>query len=165
MRPAKTLYLWHQAKEAKQRAEAERSKLIREKEEQQANVERLTRDLEAEPAPCTPDEQIARLLREQELWMVRKEWEQFLCSYDEREQQLTAEVQLQQMEIWKWEQELEESARKEYDRIGERVSNPVVEVRNQSCMGCFLPLSMQKWSEWRHAKRLVTCDECGRILV
>jgi predicted nucleic acid-binding Zn-ribbon protein len=165
MQPVKHLLLWHRAKEAKQRAETELSGLEREKEEWQEKLERLTRTLSTEPAPSTPDEEIARLLREQELWLMRKDWERFLASYQEREAALSDEIHRQQFEIWKWEQELDEALLKEYHRIGERVSNPVVEVRNQSCMGCFLPLSVSKLSEWRRAKGLVTCDECGRILV
>ncbi|MFY0546074.1 C4-type zinc ribbon domain-containing protein [Brevibacillus sp. H7] len=165
MLPAKRLLLWHQAKEAKKRAEAELDSLEREKREWQKKLESLEQSLASLAAPASLDDEIARLLREQDLWAARKDWERFITACQERETALMEEIHRLQFEIWKWEQELDDSLLNEYHRIAERAAHPIVEVRNQSCMGCFLPLPLGKISEWRRGKGLVTCDECGRILV
>jgi predicted nucleic acid-binding Zn-ribbon protein len=51
-----------------------------------------------------------------------------------------------------------------YDELAERFERPVVEVKNKSCLGCFMPLSMVNLSAWRSAKGVVQCDQCDRIL-
>jgi predicted nucleic acid-binding Zn-ribbon protein len=169
MLPAKRLLLWHRAKEAKRRAEEELNRLEQEKRRWEEKLEELEQSVSActptLSAPPSADDEIARLLREQELWLARKDWERFLSHYQEREALLAEEIHRREFEIVEHEQLLDEPFLQEYQRIAERAEQPVVEVRNQSCMGCFLPLSLSKLSEWRRGKGIVTCDECGRILV
>jgi predicted nucleic acid-binding Zn-ribbon protein len=169
MLPSKRLLLWHRAKEAKQRAEEELNRLEEEKRSWEEKLEALQQAMSADAPPpspqASPDDEIARLLREQELWLARKEWERFLSHYEQREAVLSQEIHQRQFEIWEQEQQLDQLLVQEYQRIAERAEQPVVEVRNQSCMGCFMPLSLSKLSEWRRGKGVVTCDECGRILV
>jgi predicted nucleic acid-binding Zn-ribbon protein len=51
-----------------------------------------------------------------------------------------------------------------YNSLAERFDCPVVKVRNKSCLGCFMPLSMVNLSAWRTAKGVIQCDHCDRIL-
>lgn len=70
---------------------------------------------------------------------------------------------------------LEDTARKDveprllisYDRIRKNYRNglAVVSVERDSCGGCFNAIPPQKQSEIRQRKKIVICENCGRILV
>lgn len=165
MLPVKSLWLWHQAKDALRRAQEEHNDC----EEQHQHLQKKLKDIEMAvatyPTPKSSDEEITKLLLEQDLWMAQREWERFYAEYQGKAVALEQTMHQQHFEVLQMENELEESSLAEYHRLAERVLQPIVEVRNQSCMGCFLPLSLRNASEWRRAKGLVYCDECGRILV
>ncbi|WP_027415844.1 C4-type zinc ribbon domain-containing protein [Aneurinibacillus terranovensis] len=118
-----------------------------------------------EPSDEDIDGKIELALAQQELWMARKEYERFM------EQRFNTEMDLHQEKVvWKEKvEELVQSISPEaialYEKIGEAIKDPVVEVKRRSCMGCFLPLSVAKMNEWRKGRDIVRCDECGRILV
>jgi predicted nucleic acid-binding Zn-ribbon protein len=70
---------------------------------------------------------------------------------------------------------LEESARtgvderllSSYDRIRNNYRNglAVVPVERDSCGGCFNAIPPQKQSEIKQRKKIIVCENCGRILV
>jgi predicted nucleic acid-binding Zn-ribbon protein len=165
MRRAKRLWLWHEAKE---QVNAERAEKLRWEQERQLLADHV-RQLEAKlallPAPVTTDEEISKLLLEQELWTARKDWERLVEQSEERLAELEQSIRQREFAILQLEQELDEEDVRQYHRLAENKARPLAEVRNKSCMGCFLPLSLSKLDEWRRAKGLVYCDECGRILV
>ena len=51
-----------------------------------------------------------------------------------------------------------------YTSIKKRFSNPIVEVRNGVCLGCFIALSSSQRQEIENNDRYQLCDNCGRIL-
>jgi hypothetical protein len=71
--------------------------------------------------------------------------------------------------------ELSEEARKQieerllysYDRIRKSYRNglAVVPVRRDACGGCFNAVPPQRQSEIRQHKKLIVCENCGRILI
>ena len=70
---------------------------------------------------------------------------------------------------------LEDSARSEveerllvsYDRIRNNYRNglAVVAVERDSCGGCYNAIPPQKQSEVKQRKKIIICENCGRILV
>ncbi|WP_134686892.1 hypothetical protein [Brevibacillus migulae] len=165
MLPAKKLWHWHKAKQAMNAARDEWQQL----EEKRSQMERQVRDLETKsshlPAPSNPDEEIAKLLLEQELWMMKKDQQEQAARWDHQALELQQSIQELQFEILALEQELDEEFLSAYIRLSETKANPIVEVRNKACMGCFRPLSLRKVDEWRRGKGPVFCDECDRLLV
>jgi len=165
MLPAKKLLLWHQGKQALQRLKEEWQREEAEAREAEQKVERLEARRSSIPAPANDDEQLALMLLEQELWMAKKEQEQLRELWEQTRSGLQQAIQQQQFDLLQMEQELDEAFLTVYFRLAETKENPIVEVRNRACMGCFLPLSMQKLQEWRRGSGVVVCDECERILV
>ncbi|WP_286884267.1 C4-type zinc ribbon domain-containing protein [Aneurinibacillus sp. UBA3580] len=164
---ARRLLEWHQAKEKRQAVQKELDKLrAREEElaarrqEAEAKIRRI-----GEPSPDDIDGQIELKLAQQELWLVNKDTERFMEEKFEKEFALMETRREWEEKTAEREASLSPEALALYHRIRENISNPVVEVRRRSCMGCFLPLSVAKMEEWHKGKSLVTCDECGRILV
>ncbi|GAA4706354.1 C4-type zinc ribbon domain-containing protein [Brevibacillus fulvus] len=162
---AKRLLVWHQAKEAVKQAERVREEYANRLAQHDQLIQQLTEKLAAVPAPQTPDEEIAKLLLEQELWMANNERDRYAASHQKEALRAEQTIQQKSFEIVQWEQELDGEALAQYYRIAENKANPLAEVRNNSCTVCFMPLSLSKMSEWRRGKGLVYCDECGRILV
>lgn len=164
---AKRLWLWHQAKEALKKAQAELHKVEEEQQQHNNKIADLEAKLSAMPPTASAEDEIAKMLLQQEIWVAKKEQERFLVEKEERFSPLEQSIHQRTYDIFQLEAELdeEEEALLQYNHLAERLANPVVEMRNQSCMGCFLPLSLSKLSEWRRGKGLVCCDECGRILV
>lgn len=165
MLPAKRLFLWHQANEAQKKEQADLLRMAEEEQHHLRRIESLEAKLANLPPAATADEEIARLLLEQEIWLAKKDQERFCEETAERRLALEQSMQERSFEIMQLEGELTEAALTLYHRLAERVANPVVEVRKDACMGCFLPLSLRNLSEWKRGKGLVICDECGRILV
>jgi len=165
MLPAKKLWHWHKAKQSLQAAREDLQQL----EEKRSRMERQVMELETKwkhlPAPANPDEEIAKLLLEQELWMLKKDQQEQVARWDNQTIELQQNVQELQFEILSLEQELDEEYLSAYFRLSETKANPIVEVRNKACMGCFRPLSLRKVDEWRRGKGPVFCDECDRLLV
>jgi predicted nucleic acid-binding Zn-ribbon protein len=54
-----------------------------------------------------------------------------------------------------------------YDRIRNNYRNglAVVPVERDSCGGCFNAIPPQKQSEVKQRKKIIVCENCGRILV
>jgi len=54
-----------------------------------------------------------------------------------------------------------------YDRIRKNYRNglAVVPVERDSCGGCFNAIPPQKQSEIKQRKKIIVCENCGRILV
>jgi predicted nucleic acid-binding Zn-ribbon protein len=165
MLSAKRLWLWHQAKERVKADQAEMRRWEKERQQQTEKVRYLEEKLTALPAPVTTDEEIGKMLLEQELWTANKDLERLVEQAEQRLIALEQSIRQGEFEILQLEQELDEEALRQYQRLAEYKERPIVEVRNRSCMGCFLPLSLSKLAEWRRGKGLVYCDECGRILV
>ena len=165
MLPAKKLFEWHKANEAIQQASQEIAELHKQEQTLLTNIQQLTAKLDALPVSNSPDNQIARMLTEQELWLAQKEVERFQEESGGIRVELDSRISQQQFERVRLEQELDQTHLTEYYRLAENKKNPIVEVKRKMCTGCFLPLSLAKVDEWRRAKGLVYCDECGRILV
>ncbi|CEH29661.1 Zinc ribbon domain protein [Aneurinibacillus migulanus] len=167
MTEARNLLEWHQAKEKGAAAQRELDEW-RAREEELA-VRRKEAELKIKqigtPAETDIDNQIALKLAQQELWLVDKDTERFMEERFEKEFALRESKHEWDVKAAEREAVLSREALELYYRIGENISNPVVEVKRRSCMGCFLPLSVVKMEEWHKGKTLVTCDECGRILV
>ncbi|MED4728521.1 putative zinc ribbon domain protein [compost metagenome] len=167
MTEARNLLEWHQAKEKGAAAQRELDEW-RAREEELA-VRRKEAELKIKqigtPAETDIDNQIALKLAQQELWLVDKDTERFMEERFEKEFALRESKHEWDVKAAEREAVLSREALEMYYRIGENIPNPVVEVKRRSCMGCFLPLSVVKMEEWHKGKTLVTCDECGRILV
>ncbi|GED12725.1 C4-type zinc ribbon domain-containing protein [Aneurinibacillus migulanus] len=167
MTEARNLLEWHQAKEKGAAAQRELDEW-RAREEELA-VRRKEAELKVKqigtPAETDIDNQIALKLAQQELWLVDKDTERFMEERFEKEFALRESKHEWDVKAAEREAVLSREALELYYRIGENIPNPVVEVKRRSCMGCFLPLSVVKMEEWHKGKTLVTCDECGRILV
>lgn len=165
MLPAKKLFEWHKTTVAIEQASEEIAQLDKQQELHDSTIQQLKAKLDSLPVSEQPDDQIARLLTEQELWMAQKEYERFQEESNSLRLQLNTQISQQQFERIQLEQELDQTHLTEYYRLQENKKNPIVEVKRKMCTGCFLPLSLAKVDEWRRAKGLVYCDECGRILV
>jgi hypothetical protein len=159
--------MWHQASQALAASQREMEWLGQEGHELRERIREISRKLDALPETAEPDRQIARLLLEQELWLARQEAERFSASEEQRRQDLELAVREQQFRVREWEQHLDQALLAEYDRVRETKERPIVEVKNNTCMGCFLPLSLSNLARWRKGGdgKVVLCDECGRILV
>lgn len=64
-------------------------------------------------------------------------------------------------------EQVEERLLMSYDRIRKNYSNglAVVPVERDSCGGCYYAIPPQKQSEIRLRKKVIVCENCGRILV
>ncbi|UFJ43123.1 C4-type zinc ribbon domain-containing protein [Brevibacillus humidisoli] len=165
MYPAKQLWQWHLVKEKLSEAEQSAALFLEKEASLRDAISRLEEKINSLPDSDDPDQQIAKLLLEQEHYLAKKAWEEFLLQRDEKEAVLHQEIQQYGWEKEQLELELDDKMIAEYQRLSETKRTPIAEVRNKACMGCHLALSASKLAEWRRAKGLVYCDECGRILV
>ncbi|MFM1651487.1 C4-type zinc ribbon domain-containing protein [Brevibacillus sp. B_LB10_24] len=167
MSTAKQLYMWHQASQVLAAAKRDMEQLGQEGRGLRERVREISQKLDALPVTADADQQIARLLLEQELWMARQEAERFTAQEQQRRLELELAVREQQFRVWELEQHLNQELLDEYERVRETKERPIVEVKNNTCMGCFLPLSLSNLARWRKGGdgKVVLCDECGRILV
>jgi len=162
---SKTLWQWHQGRQAIEEMKKELEGIAGKEQELLLTVEELEKKREALPAAALPDQEVNRLLLEQEIWMVGKELERFREEVQEKRFSLEQSLQEQQFAVLKWEQELDEKILSAYYHVAEYKQRPIVEVKHKACTGCFMLLTQNKINEWRRGKDLVYCDECGRILV
>ncbi|MBO8164086.1 MAG: hypothetical protein H0Z34_10260 [Brevibacillus sp.] len=162
---AKRLWRWHLAKEKLTKAEQALADLEAEEHRLRDAVARLEQKMREAPVSDEPEQQIARMLLEQELYMARRAWEDFLQWRVDREAVVHQEIQRHLWEKSQLEDDLDQQLLAAYERVAAIKRQPIVEVRNKSCTGCNLTLSLSKLAEWRRARELVYCDECGRILV
>lgn len=165
MLPGKQLWEWHSKQEALASACAQRSEIEEEKGRLADRVAICEQRIHQLGKPISPDDEIARLLAEQELWLARNELEQFLQKYEERLAALIQRIQEHEFDLILLEQKLPKEWIDEYDRVAKMKRAPIVEVKKDACTGCFMELSLQNQKEWRKGKGLVHCEECGRILV
>lgn len=167
MLEARALLDWHLKKEELQNLEKKLHDLRKREEELSEKRVQLKKNIQSigEPREEDIDGKIAMALASQELWMVDKEWEQFLDDRFNEEITLKERMDACQEEIEGLERGISAHGRRLYEEISEVCDPPVVEVKRRSCMGCFLPLSMSTMNEWRKGKKLVRCEVCGRILV
>lgn len=159
------LLQWHQAIQQIEQAENQLSLIRQEEQTLKEKVDHLEQQLAAQSPSDDPDRQIARLLIEQELWMAQNTWQRMCEQSAEKRVAIKQVIEASRFERLELEQGLDEVTLAEYQRVSESKQNPIVEVRQKSCMGCFLPLSVSNLAEWRRGKGLVFCHECGRILV
>jgi uncharacterized protein len=83
----------------------------------------------------------------------------------EREITLHGELQAAQVLVATAREEIDEAVRRLYDRLASKPGLPaVVAVREGKCGGCHLKISSNVESESRKADKVVTCDQCGRIV-
>ena len=83
----------------------------------------------------------------------------------ERETGLQAELQATQEAVAAARGQVDEIARRLYDRLATKPGLPVVvAIHEGKCGGCHLKISANVDSERRKADQLVTCDQCGRIV-
>jgi predicted nucleic acid-binding Zn-ribbon protein len=165
MLPAKRLLAWHQAKEALRAAQEEQKRLEEAMTAAERRVAEKEEQLRRMPAPTNPDEEIARMLLEQECWLAKKERDDAVAAYADKNGERERTIQQLQFEIMQLEAGLDPEFLGAYIRLSETKAQPIAEVRNKCCMGCCLPLSLRKLEEWRRGKGPVFCDECDRILV
>ncbi|MBC7093842.1 hypothetical protein H5T53_07565 [Candidatus Bipolaricaulota bacterium] len=93
-----------------------------------------------------------------------------------RLEQEIAELQRKREELGKSREDLEAqrnelisrlplSLRQHYERLSERLANPVVYVDGQACGGCHLKVSEATLLKLREGREVVTCEHCSRFLV
>jgi predicted nucleic acid-binding Zn-ribbon protein len=163
MHVSRQLLQWHQWKQKQNRLGEEILQLEQQERALEERIEQLrVREQSLLPAAVSsPEAEIEKLLVQQDIWMAEKERKEIRAKRDEKEaQRLSLDFDILTME-----QTLPSFALDAYNRLATYKQNPVVEVRNQSCMGCFMPLSLRNLEEWRRGVSLVFCDECDRILV
>ncbi len=165
MLPSKQLWQWHKAKESLKATQEELAQWDEKRTRIDQHVSGLEGKLQALPTPANADEEIAKLLLEQELWLAKKEQQELLEIAGNQSFELQQTIQELQFQVLTLEQELDEEYLTAYLRLSELKTQPIAEVRNKACMGCGRPLSLRNLDEWRRAKRPVFCDECDRLLV
>lgn len=165
MNPAKRLWQWHLIQEDGHRAKQSLAALLDEAKRLEERVLRLTKEKESIAVSDDLEQQIARLLLEQELYLAEKDWQAFGVERAEREATIRRQIEQCDWEKQQLEQTLDPELIEEYRRLAESLQPPLAEVKNEVCTGCYLALSLSKLAEWRRAKGLVYCEQCGRILV
>lgn len=165
MIPAKQLWQWHKAKESLKAAKEELEQWDEKRIRIDRQVSGLEKKLQALPKPVSSDQEIARLLLKQELWLAKKEQQELHEHAGNQSFALQQTMQELQFQVLTLEQELDEEYLAAYLRLAEMKTQPIAEVRNKACMGCGRPLSLRNLDEWRRAKGPVFCNECDRLLV
>ena len=83
----------------------------------------------------------------------------------ERETTLQGELEAAQALVAAAREGIDEAVRRLYDRLVSKPGLPaVVAVREGKCGGCHLKISTNVESESRKVDKVVTCDQCGRIV-
>ncbi|HUJ42867.1 MAG TPA: C4-type zinc ribbon domain-containing protein [Opitutaceae bacterium] len=83
----------------------------------------------------------------------------------EREASLRTELQIQQESVAAARRLLDDASLRLYDRLAAKPGLPaIVPVHEGKCGGCHLKISFNVDSETRKPDKLVTCDQCGRIV-
>jgi predicted nucleic acid-binding Zn-ribbon protein len=83
----------------------------------------------------------------------------------ERETTLQAELQAAHEAVAAARDQLDESSLRTYDRLAASPGQPVVvPIHEGRCGGCHLKISFNVDSETRKPDKLVTCDQCSRIV-
>jgi len=83
----------------------------------------------------------------------------------ERESVLQGELEAAQALVATAREGVDETVQRLYDRLISKPGFPaVVAVREGKCGGCHLKISSNVGSESRKADKVVTCDQCGRIV-
>jgi predicted nucleic acid-binding Zn-ribbon protein len=165
MQPAKQLWEWHRMQDTLSRERTEQAEIGEQLGRLEQSAAHCEQQVSALDKPVTTDDEIERMLAEQELWLARNALQQFLQEKEERLFSLAQSVQQLEFSLLAAAQNIPEEWISEYYRLAKTKSNPIVEVRNDACTGCFMALSLRNKNEWRSGKGLVHCDECGRILV
>lgn len=97
--------------------------------------------------------------REEDLETKRKELEVISKESEEKEQELHAKRE-------KEFEKLEERLQRAYSRLRGNMRNglAVVKVERNACGGCFSTVPPQRQVDIRERKKLVICENCGRVL-
>ncbi|WP_232695348.1 C4-type zinc ribbon domain-containing protein [Brevibacillus daliensis] len=164
MSSTREVYKWHQLQVSVEKEEAELLAVLEQEQSKQQQIVQLKQKIAAMPI-STEEEQISKLLAEQELWMANKEFERIQHELLERKFSLEQSITYKKLDIEAGKINLDKDVLTAYEKVAETKKNPIVEVKNKSCMGCFMPLSLSNYERWRRGKGLVYCDECERILV
>ena len=98
--------------------------------------------------------------REKELKQKKKELEKIIEETEKEEKEL-------QKESDKAAKKIEERLLGAYKRIRSAYRNglSVVSVQRDACGGCFSKIPPQRQAEIKTRKRIILCENCGRILV
>jgi predicted nucleic acid-binding Zn-ribbon protein len=107
-----------------------------------------------------------------EIQETRNKLEDFQTQSKESREELSNKIKTlrEKMDIEKRKRDnlavrIEKTTFKLYERImNSRNDRAVVPLRNGSCGGCFAEVPLQKVADIRKGDRLLTCDDCGRIL-
>jgi predicted nucleic acid-binding Zn-ribbon protein len=104
--------------------------------------------------------------REPEFSRLRTERDERLQAFDEQARALAAEVEARRRERERLFAGLPPAVKSQYQRIAARIRDGVAmaEARNGSCSACFIALRPQVMAEVRRGDKIVTCDNCNRIL-
>ena len=107
-----------------------------------------------------------------EIQGIKSELEEFQNQSKEKRAELTNKINdlKDRMAVEKQKRDnlairIDKSTIKLYERIMRSRKNlAVVTLRNGSCGGCFAEVPLQRVADIRKGDRLLTCDNCGRIL-
>ena len=109
---------------------------------------------EAELAARTPDMEVRRVELDRQLGDLRTR----VTNAEAR----VAELLGQRPDIYG---SLSADARSDYDRLSRMKSGlALAEARNHSCLGCRMSLRPQVFNDIRRGEKVITCENCGRIL-
>jgi predicted nucleic acid-binding Zn-ribbon protein len=93
-----------------------------------------------------------------------EELEKAFKKSQERAAYLEARVEALHKERKSHEAHIPQEMLEEYDRMKERVANPVVPILKDSCSACFYTITQQMMHETKHQRKLVKCHDCYRLL-
>jgi predicted nucleic acid-binding Zn-ribbon protein len=82
----------------------------------------------------------------------------------EREANLRAELETARTAVAEARPAVDDLSLRLYDRVSARQMPACVPVRGGNCGGCHLKLSNENDAVARKGEKLVTCDQCGRIV-
>lgn len=165
MQAGKQIGEWHRVQSALTKDRSDQASILEQQQTHEQKIQACQQRIKQSGDGQNPDDQLEHMLAAQELWMAEKELERFLEANQEHLFSLEQRIRDHQFALLSLRQTMDENWLIEYDRLSKRFANPVAEVRNDTCTGCHLALSIHNKDEWRKGKGLVHCDQCGRILI
>lgn len=123
------------------------------------NIRDASEDL-AEKAKLLENAKAAVAVKETNLNAKKSELEKIIKETEKEESQFVKEMEEARVEV-------EDRLLVSYDRIRKNFRNglAVVPIERDSCGGCFHAIPPQKQSEIKLHKKVMVCENCGRILV
>jgi predicted nucleic acid-binding Zn-ribbon protein len=123
------------------------------------NIRDASEDL-AEKAKLLENAKAAVAVKETNLNAKKSELEKIIKETEKEESQFVKEMEEARVEV-------EDRLLVSYDRIRKNFRNglAVVPIERDSCGGCFHAIPPQKQSEIKLHKKVMVCENCGRVLV